>query len=412
MKAGAIDREPDVIAIGRFGFNSLGNWTSTKDFENRRKIFMNFLGFNSSSKYIPLIVNWVKKSLNSWKVGDNYKFVYQMNRLMFSIITSVLFGKDVEQISSKLIEYENRNGVIERIETRDAFLLIFKDLFQGYLNPIGLTFHFVAKYGLINPFKRDKRNVNVFKDNFKESINELSEENSIVNLVRSLNEIPEEILLDDIIGFLAGGADTSAHLITSAIYYLFRNKDKLDKLLVELDSFGFKNFERIDDKIERDTIQGMEYLNYVIKEALRLDPPTFDTLSYMTQQNIIIWGVPVPKDTNIRIDFTCRHLSSLDWQQPFEFIPERFDPSSKFFDRPTNDTKSRSSYSHIPFSHGMRSCPGQTFALLQVKIVLIYLLTQVEFSLDSEIMNNNEMGFGMYTTNDLPFTVSKLSKVQ
>ena len=79
----------------------------------------------------------------------------------------------------------------------------------------------------------------------------------------------------------------------------------------------------------------------------------------------------------------------------------------EYFDNPSGESKTKTPFSFIPFSHGMRNCPGQTFALLQTKVILLYLLTRTEFTLDPEIMKKESMGFNIITKFDLPFTIVK-----
>lgn len=57
-----------------------------------------------------------------------------------------------------------------------------------------------------------------------------------------------------------------------------------------------------------------------------------------------------------------------EWQKPKEFIPERFDPNSKFFKRP--DGSKRNPLAFTPFLGGQRVCLGKTFAELTLKYTL------------------------------------------
>ena len=99
---------------------------------------------------------------------------------------------------------------------------------------------------------------------------------------------------------------------------------------MEIESFGISKDESTDNLFTRENLQQMDYLNYVVKETLRLDDPVYESLNYCAVQDTQICGVPIPKDTRLRVDFTCRHLNSSDWQQPMKFIPERFDPTSEY----------------------------------------------------------------------------------
>lgn len=61
------------------------------------------------------------------------------------------------------------------------------------------------------------------------------------------------------------------------------------------------------------------------------------------------------------------HRDSATWIEPLKFIPERFDPRSKYYLTP--DGKKRHPMSFSPFLGGKRICLGKTFAELVSKIV-------------------------------------------
>lgn len=92
-----------------------------------------------------------------------------------------------------------------------------------------------------------------------------------------------------------------------------------------------------------------------MKETLRLDPPLPVSIYYIAKDDIEICKIPVPKGTWIQLLYAMNHLDPNEWQQPKEFIPERFDPCSDYFTPPNNGKKQRHALSYIPFSHGARN---------------------------------------------------------
>ena len=62
------------------------------------------------------------------------------------------------------------------------------------------------------------------------------------------------------------------------------------------------------------------------------------------------------------------HRNPKQWHEPEEFIPERFDPSSKYFLTP--EGKKRHPMAFVPFSGGKRICTGKTFAEIVGKFVV------------------------------------------
>lgn len=57
----------------------------------------------------------------------------------------------------------------------------------------------------------------------------------------------------------------------------------------------------------------------------------------------------IPKDTNIVVNIGSLHRDIRLWQNPLEFIPERFLPK---------EVEKRHPCSFIPFSYGTRNCIG------------------------------------------------------
>lgn len=64
-------------------------------------------------------------------------------------------------------------------------------------------------------------------------------------------------------------------------------------------NFGFFDSKDINKLFTKEIIQQFDYLNYVIKEGLRYDNPSFDTFGYKTYDDVEICGVPLPKNTGI-----------------------------------------------------------------------------------------------------------------
>jgi cytochrome P450 len=69
---------------------------------------------------------------------------------------------------------------------------------------------------------------------------------------------------------IGAGSDTTAITLSSALYYLYTNPDKLKKLRQEIDTQAVEG--RISDPVTFQEAQGMHYLQAVMKETLRLHP--------------------------------------------------------------------------------------------------------------------------------------------
>ena len=114
----------------------------------------------------------------------------------------------------------------------------------------------------------------------------------------------------------------------------------------------------------------------------------------MAQQDCNICGVDVPKGQYIKLNVFCSNHNISEYQKPFEFIPERFDPESEFFTKPSNG-KTRGPYSYIPFSHGQRGCPGQSLGMLQLRVALVYVLSKFHYKVEGDLMQREDVGFAL-----------------
>ena len=96
-------------------------------------------------------------------------------------------------------------------------------------------------------------------------------------------------------------------------------------------------------KLDKDLISDCDYLTYVVKESLRMDPPSMSTSPYYTYEDVEICNVKIPANTNIvlsvckysfLIKIVASHYNPEEWHKPKEFIPERFDPCSEYYTKP------------------------------------------------------------------------------
>ena len=125
----------------------------------------------------------------------------------------------------------------------------------------------------------------------------------------------------------------------------------MEKLKSELKRYNLVNLDINDVDSLKESYENCEYLNFVVKEGLRIDPPAPFSIPYIVKENVTICGVPLRKGSVIDANCTFSHFNSKQWQNPREFIPERFDPDSKYYFKPSDDGRKemRHPKSYIPF---------------------------------------------------------------
>ncbi|KAM3685582.1 hypothetical protein ACJW31_11G129000 [Castanea mollissima] len=186
--------------------------------------------------------------------------------------------------------------------------------------------------------------------------------------------------------------ETSASTIEWAMSELLRNPRVMEKAQTEVRQVlqGRRN-------LDETYVHKLDYLKLVVKETLRLHPPGA-LVSRESREKCEINGYEIPSNTKVIINIWAIGRDPEYWIDTDCFWPERFHGSSIDF-KGTN-------YEFIPFGGGRRMCPGMSFALAIVELVLSQLLFHFNWKLPNDIkleeLDMSEcLGFTYRRRNDL-----------
>lgn len=126
----------------------------------------------------------------------------------------------------------------------------------------------------------------------------------------------------------------------------------------------------------------LKYLNLVVKETLRLHFPVPLLLPREAIDHYNINGYDIEPKTHVYINAWGIARDPNTWQNPEEFLPERFINNSIDF--------KGQDFEFIPFGSGRRSCPGMNFGMATVDLTLANLLYYFDWKLPDG-MNAKEM---------------------
>ncbi|KAM3323131.1 cytochrome [Capsicum chacoense] len=120
-------------------------------------------------------------------------------------------------------------------------------------------------------------------------------------------------------------------------------------------------------------LRQMKVLTMIIHETLRLYPPVAFVVREALQ-DVSFKRIEIPKGTNIEIPIPILHQQPEIWgPDAHQFNPERFNKGI------AKACKVPSAY--IPFGIGSRTCAGQNFAMIEVKVIVSMMLSRFAFSL-------------------------------
>uniref|UniRef100_A0AAT9UTP0 Cytochrome P450 4NU1 short isoform n=1 Tax=Maconellicoccus hirsutus TaxID=177089 RepID=A0AAT9UTP0_MACHI len=160
--------------------------------------------------------------------------------------------------------------------------------------------------------------------------------------------------------FMFAGHDTTTSAICFCIGQIAKHGDVQDKIYDEIiqifpDGESYANIQNLNK---------LKYMENVIKETLRLYP-TVPMIGRTILEDVVLpSGQKLPANSNINIFIYSIQRNPEIFENPDEFIPERF-----------NDEKLKQyPYAFIPFSAGPRNCIGQRLAMMEIKMTLATLL--------------------------------------
>lgn len=208
-------------------------------------------------------------------------------------------------------------------------------------------------------------------------------------------DVDDRQLRDDLMTMLIAGHETTAAVLTWAIYLLAQHPSKMKKAQAEIDSVLSA------EQISFESLKKLAYLRLIVVEALRLYPqPPLLIRRALKSDNLPGGfkgnesGYAIPAGTDIFISVYNLHRSPYFWDNPDEFEPERFlvkkdsegiegwsgfDPSRSPGALYPNEVIS--DFAFLPFGGGPRKCVGDQFALMESTIALAMLLQKFDVEL-------------------------------
>ncbi|XP_027359429.1 cytokinin hydroxylase [Abrus precatorius] len=172
-----------------------------------------------------------------------------------------------------------------------------------------------------------------------------------------------QLVMDECKTFFFAGHETTALLLTWTIMLLASNPLWQDKVRAEVREVFNGETPSLDQ------LSKLTLLQMVINESMRLYPPA-TVLPRMAFEDIVLGDLYIPKGLSIWIPVLAIHHSEELWgKDANEFNPERFASKSFIPGR------------FIPFASGPRNCVGQSFAMMEAKIILAMLISRFSFTI-------------------------------
>ncbi|KAK7265618.1 hypothetical protein RJT34_33240 [Clitoria ternatea] len=221
------------------------------------------------------------------------------------------------------------------------------------------------------------------------------QQNNMLSFELTKNDL-KALLMD----MFVGGTDTVSVTLQWTISELLRNPNIMKKAQEEVRKVvGQKS------NMEENDFSQMHYLKCIIKETLRLHLPATLLAPRETISSVKLKGYDIPAKTMVYINAWAIQRDPTFWENPEEFLPERFEDSEVDF--------KGQDFHFIPFGFGRRSCPGMNFGLANIEYVLASLLYWFDWKLPQSDTLNQDIDMsevaGLVVSKKVPLLVKPIA---
>ncbi len=304
--------------------------------------------------YAEIMVAQTATMISTWQDGEQRDMVDEMMRLTLEIVSQALFGTSTSR---------------EVAQIGEALLIIQRGIEEDYrrylLLPAWLP---VIRFG------KARRAVQVLQQTTQQIVAARRaakrEQNDLLDLLLSAQDedgsrLTDEQVCGQVLALLFAGHETTANTLAWLWYLLAKHPQVLAKLRAEVNEVCGDRLPSMAD------VPRLKYAEMVFKETLRMHPAAWYA-ERTPLEDTQLGEYAVPKGTPVSICVYALHSDPHYFEQPDEFIPERFAPEN---------IEKIHRYAYLPFGLGAHQCIGNQFALIEGQLILATMATRVELSL-------------------------------
>lgn len=320
--------------------------TSEGDHHKRqRKLVQPAFHAKRINAYADIMVAHTEEMLAGWRDGVYLDIDEAMMQLTMRIVTKTLFDADVS---------DEGGDVGEAIAEFQATSV--HDFTRGFMLPMWAP---TAHNRCISQTKETiDRTINRIIDVRRASGEDKGDLLSMLLLAqddvdgRSMND---EQVRDEAVTLFAAGHETTSNALTWTWYLLAEHPHVEEKLHEELDRVLNGRSPTLAD------LDNLPYTEAVIKESMRLYPPVWLLMIRASNELLALNGYQIEPGSWIWVSPYVTHRSAQYFPNPSRFDPERF-LGSNAGEIPR--------YAYIPFGAGPRVCIGNSFAMMEARLIL------------------------------------------
>ncbi len=175
-------------------------------------------------------------------------------------------------------------------------------------------------------------------------------------------------LRDEVMTTFIAGHETSALALGWTFYLLAKHPTAAARLRTELVDVLEGRVPTVDD------LDRLVYTGHLIQESMRLYPPVW-AIPRCAVADDEVGGYRVPAGAFILVSPYVTHRHPALWIDPETFDPDRFG---------TTMVRDLPAFAYCPFGGGPRRCIGDSFASMQLRLVVATLAQRCQFALAND----------------------------
>ena len=337
-----------------------GLLTSEKEFHLRqRRMIQPAFHRTRINEYAKSMIEFGEKMAGEWQDGDVRDIDQEMMRLTLWIVGKTLFSSNVEGATNEV------GAAMNTIVSMFNFMLFpFSEILEKLPLP---------------PIKRLKNARKILDEVIYKIINErrASGEDTgdlLSMLLMAQDEetggaMTDKQVRDECLTLFLAGHETTANALNWTFYLLSQNPEAEAKFHAELDEVLGSNAVTPED------YPRLKFTEQILAESMRLFPPAW-TVGRLSTEPHEFNNFQIPAKSLVLASPFVMQRDSRFWTNADEFQPARWNETSV--------KEAGNKFIYFPFSKGVRSCIGESFAWMEGVLLLAILGRKWKLSLMPE----------------------------
>jgi cytochrome P450 len=305
--------------------------------------------------YARIMVRDTEEMLGQWRDGEIRDTHRDMMRLTMEIVTHTLFNANVSDDADKVARA--LSVLVEPFSSQATLKWILDNRLP---TPANRRFHKVASqldeviYRIIG---QRRASANQDQGDLLSMLLQAHDEDG--------SQMTDKQLRDEVITLFLAGQETTALTLVWAWYLLAQHPEVEIKLWQELDEVLKGRAPEAQD------VPQLKFTEMIVKESMRLYPPAY-VVGREAINEFEIGGHLIPPRAQVFMPAWVVHRDKRYFDAPNEFKPERWTPEF---------INNLPKYAYFPFGGGPRVCIGNTFAMMEIVLLLATIAQKFRLNL-------------------------------